>query len=194
MPFYEPPDFHFNGRLMPGWGACWSLAGISKFVKGRDDWDQDFGHRDVWIVECRIDHVGTVESADPGVFVYVVQEVLLLLLRHSAEVLENLKESLPDPSLVHRNLVEAAFEMRRLTLEDGCAFWSSGGEEDRLRCVEWMEQSRLPEMDPSHRKPPHVLSEESYLTGLKQVQAKELHRLAQEGRFDREMRKKLSAI
>jgi hypothetical protein len=194
MSFHEPPDFHFNGKQMPRWGACWSLAGISDFQKDRDDWDQDFGHRDLWIVECRIDHVGTVESADPGVFVYVVQEVLLLLLKHSAEVLEHLTERVADPLLVHRNMVEAAFEIRRLTLEDGCAFWSSGGEEDRLRCVEWMEQSRLPEGDPRHRKPPHALSEESFLAGLRQVQAKELHRLAQEGRFDREFRKKLLAI
>lgn len=179
---------------MPRWGACWGLAGISGFLKDRDDWDQDFGHRDVWIVDCRIDHVGTVESADPGLFVYVVQEVLLLLLKHSTQVLENLTGGVPDPSLVHRNLVEAAIEMRRLTLEDGCAFWSSGGEEDRLRCVEWMEKSRLPEGDPRHLKSPHVLSEESALAGRRQVQAKELHRLAQEGRFDREMRQKLYGI
>jgi hypothetical protein len=191
---FEPPDFHFNGRLMPRWGACWSLAGISELLKDRDDWDQDFGHRDLWIIDCRIDHLGTVESADPGLFVYVVQEVLLLLLKHSAEVLERLTQSVPDPSLVHRSLVEAAFEMRRLTLEDGCAFWSSGGEDDRLRCVEWMEQSRLPEIVSRHRKPPHVLSEESYLAGLKEVQAKELHRLAQEGRFNREMRRKLLGV
>lgn len=179
---------------MPRWGACWSLAGISGLLKERDDWDQDFGHRDLWIVECRIDHSGTVESADPGLFVYVVQEVLLLLLMHSDRILGNLTERVADPFLVHRNLVEAAFEMRRLTLEDGCSFWSSGGEEDRLRCVDWMEQSRLPETHPSHRKPPHILSKESFLEGLKGVQAKELHRLAQEGRFDREMRKKLLAI
>jgi len=194
MPFYEPPDFHFNGRLMPRWGACWSLAGISDFLNDRDDWDQDFGHRDLWIIECRIDHVGAVESADPGLFVYVVQEVLLLLLSHSARMLENLTERVPDPSLVHRNLVEAAFEMRRLTLEEGCAFWISGGEKDRLRCVEWMEQCRFPETDHRHRKPPHLLSEETFLAGLKQIQAKELHRLAQEGRFDRQMRKKLLGI
>ena len=179
---------------MPKWGACWSLAGISEFLKDRDDWDQDFGNRDLWIINCRIDHVGTVESADPGLFVYVLQEVLLLLLKHSAEVLERLTQNVPDSSLVHRSLVEAAFEMRRLTMEDGCAFWSSGGDEDRVSCVEWMEQSRLPEMDPRHRKPPHVLSEESYLAGLKEVQAKELHRLAQEGRFDREMRRKLLGV
>jgi hypothetical protein len=108
--------------------------------------------------------------------------------------LENLTERVADPALVYRNLLEAAFEMRRLTSEDGCAFWSSGGEENRLRCVDWMEQSRLPETDSRHRKPPHVLSEGSFLTGLKQVQAKELHRFAQEGRFDREMRKKLLGI
>lgn len=191
---YEPPDFYFNGRPMPRWGACWSLAGISEFLNDRDDWDEDFGHRDLSIIECRIDHVGTVESADPELFVYVVQEVLLLLFRHSAKILETLTGRVPDPSLVYRNLVEAAFEIRRLTLEDGCAFWSSGGEEDRLRCVEWMELSRLPVGDPRHRKPPHVLSEESFLTGRKQVQAKELHRLAQEGRFDRETRKKLLGI
>lgn len=176
---------------MPKWGACWSLAGISGYLTDRDHWDEDFGHRDVWIVECRIDHVGTVESADPGVFVYVVQEVLLLMLRHSAEVLERLKEVVPDPSLVFANLVEAAFEMRRLTLEDGCAFWSSGGEEDRLRCVEWMGQFRLPETDPRHRKPPHVFSEQSFLAAIRHGQVREFHRMAREGRFDRQLRKKL---
>ncbi len=194
MPAPDPPDFHFNGQRLPHWGACWSLAGINDLLKDCESWDEDFGHRDVWIISCRIDHEGTVESADPEIFIYVIQEVLLLLLRHSVQVLEKLKGKAADPLFVHRNLVEAAFEMRRLTGEQSCAFWTSGEEADRLKSVEWMEQSRLPEDDPRHRKPPHIQAADAFLNGIKAFQAKELHRLAQEGRLDREIRKLLLGI
>ncbi|MCW1887227.1 hypothetical protein OKA04_20990 [Luteolibacter flavescens] len=191
---YEPADFYFNGELMPAWGASWSLAGLAELLDSSDSWDADYSHRDVWIIYCRIDHEGTVESCDPRVFLYVIQEVVLLLLRHSEQMLVSLKGDAEDPVKVHRQMVDAAFAMRRSVIEKGCAFWCSGTTEDLQQCVDWMERSRLPADDPRYQEPPHVESEKSSLDSLLKSQATNLHRLAQAGRFDRELRKELLRI
>ena len=75
-----PWNFYFNGELMPKWGACWGLVPISDFIDFQKDWDQEVGHKDIYIIYCHLGKVGTVDSADPDVFVYAVQEVLGILL------------------------------------------------------------------------------------------------------------------
>ena len=190
----EAPNFYFNGEQMPAWGASWSLARLPEFLRGSDSWDEDFGHRDVWITYCKIDQVETVESSDPCVFSYVIQEVAILLLQHSEQILSSMKDDVENPAEVHRQMVDASFAMRRSVAEKGCAFWCSGGEDDRRRCVDWMERSQLPANDPRYLAPPHVTSEKSSLDLLLKLQAKTLHRLAQEGRFDRDLRKELLRV
>src|SRR5438477_9497922 len=75
-----PWNFYFNGEGMPKWGACWGMARVASFLQPERDADQDVGHRDIYITCCQIDHVGVVESADPDVFIYAVQEVLHIFL------------------------------------------------------------------------------------------------------------------
>jgi hypothetical protein len=190
----EPLPFYFNGEAMPAWGACRALAGITDHLRTEDTWDEDYGHRDVWIIACRIDNEGCVESADPLLMTYVVQEVLLILLRNSEAILLRLRERVEEPQRVHDDLVKAALEMRRLIARDGCAFWTSGGEEDRVRCLEWMAGSRLSPDDPCYRKPPHQIQQEGGLESLLKVQKQSLHALAQAGRFGKELRRELYQI
>jgi hypothetical protein len=38
-----PWNFYFNGVLMPKWGACWSLASVSRFLTPEKSWDNDVG-------------------------------------------------------------------------------------------------------------------------------------------------------
>ena len=74
---------------MPKWGACWGLAEVSRFLEPDKHWDNDVGHRDIYLIECRIDHVGVPESADPDLLIYAVQEVLCVLLGQRDAVMES---------------------------------------------------------------------------------------------------------
>jgi hypothetical protein len=49
-------------------------------------------HRDIYLIKCRLDHVGLPESADPDVFVYAVQEVLCVFLEHKTAVMDALRK------------------------------------------------------------------------------------------------------
>ena len=123
-----PWNFYFNGVLMPKWGACWGLTQLSRFLKPSESWDNDVGHRDICLIEYRIDHVGAVESAEPDLFIYTVQEVLFLLLDQKDAVLESLRTTpqCSNPDWVYHGLVSAALQMRRLASEQQIAFWVSG--------------------------------------------------------------------
>lgn len=192
MPCEKPAPFYFNGEAMPPWGASWALAGITGHLQAEDTWDEDCGHRDVWIIACRIDHEACVESADPLLMTYVVQEVLLILLQQPELILSRLAEHTREAQHAYDGLVKAALEMRRLIERDGCAFWTSGGEEDRERCAEWMACSQLPPDDPCYRKPPHQVQQESFLRTLLTQQKKDLHTLGQAGRFPKDLRRELN--
>jgi hypothetical protein len=87
-----PWSFYFNGEVMPKWGACWGMAQVANFLQLERDADKDLGHRDVYIIYCQIDHVGIVESADPDVFIYAVQEVLHILLSQRDTVFASLSD------------------------------------------------------------------------------------------------------
>jgi hypothetical protein len=186
-----PWKFYFNGELMPKWGACWGMARVAGFLHADKDWDQDIGHRDVYIIGCQIDHVGVVESADPGVFVYAVQEVLCLLLSEREAVLATLREQ---PAEVYPALVEAALRMRELALERGCAFWTSGYEDDQRRLVEAMRRCHVPPGSPDFAPAPHIQRLRGELSERCAEQIRRVHRLAGHGVVDKEMRGRLCEL
>ncbi|MBI4557763.1 MAG: hypothetical protein HY706_09275 [Candidatus Hydrogenedentes bacterium] len=181
---------------MPKWGACWGLADVSRFWEPDKHWDNDVGHRDVYLIACRIDHVGVSESADPDLLIYAVQEVLCILLAHRDAVMESLRASSvsSDADEVYQGLVSAALQMRALTSEQRMAFWTSGYEADRLRLVKKMELARLPASDPRHSPPPHLRRFAGELAWLIKDQEAKLHRLAQSGQFHKDLRRELHAI
>lgn len=85
-----PWNFYFNGVLMPKWGASWILP--PALACGEDEYLEDIGVRDLQILGCRIDHVGVVESADPQIFMFCIQKLLLLYLEHQDAVLAYLRD------------------------------------------------------------------------------------------------------
>lgn len=183
--------FYFNGEPVSLWARAWNEAGIPDLLGESDAWDEELGYRDVWMVTCKIDHTGTVESADPDEFLYVVQEVALLLLNHRERALGSLKTVAGDPEAAFRELVDGLFQMRELLQEKRIAFWCSGDEELQAACLERMERSSLSASDPRHLPPPHIEHQRRLLKGLLEVQAKSLHALAHSRRFDRALRKEL---
>ena len=181
---------------MPKWGACWRLAQIGRFLDPAKTWDNDIGHRDVYIISYRIDHAGAMESADPGLFIYAAQEVLCILLGETEAVMGSIRAggaSAPADEIYH-GLVSAALQMRRLAEDQHMAFWTSGCEADRLRLLDCMERARLPESDPRHKPAPHLVQFAAALRSLVKEQESRLHKLAQSGTFPKPLRRELHAI
>lgn len=192
-----PLTFYFNGVPMPKWGWCWGAIGLNGFIDPQKGWDQDIGPRDIYILECRIDHVGSIESAAPDVFRYAAQAVLCILLEHREAVFEKLRR-LPDfpadPAEVYHDLVEACFQMRELAIREGRAFWTRGCESDRLLLVEAIRRASLPLENPDYAPPPHIRSLNRQLEWFYRNQARTLHRVASTGGLSKELRKRLLDI
>ncbi|MDB6024236.1 MAG: hypothetical protein JWM68_459 [Verrucomicrobiales bacterium] len=167
------------------------MAQVASFLHPERKADQDVGHREAYIIYCQIDHVGVVESADPDVFIYAVQEVLHILLSERDSVLASLSGQPPD---VYSSLLAAAFRMRELTVQQRCAFWSSGYEDDRVRLVEVMRRCQLPSDSSEFRPLPHIQRLRRELQSAREEQVRRLHHLAQSGQLDKDMRKKLHEI
>jgi hypothetical protein len=190
----SPWTFYFNGVAMPKWGWCWGAIRLSSFNDPQKAWDWDIGPRDIYILDCRIDHVGTIESADPDVFRYAVQEILCILLDKRKAVFEKLGciTNFPaSPDEIYHDLVEACFQMRELAIRDGRAFWTRGYETDRLRLVEAIRCASLSLDSPDYVPPPHIRSLRSQLASLYRNQAQILHRVASSGGLTKELRKRL---
>lgn len=186
-----PYTFYFNGEEMPKWGACWGLARLARFIDPSGDCCEDVSHRDVYIVYCTIDHVGVVESADPDIFVYAIQEVICILLSKREEILDCLKGR---PEEVYTGLVDAAFRMRELAVRDHCAFWTSGYETDREQLLERIRRCRLPPGATEFTLPPHVQKVRSMVKSMQKHQIRNLHQLAQSGKFSKDLRRRLNEM
>lgn len=191
-----PWNFYFNGVLMPKGSACWGLALVTEFLKPEEHWDEDVGDRDIYIIYCRIDHVGVPESAEPDRFIYALQGVLCILLGHREKVLESIRTSsqVGNADEVYQGLVSGALQMRRLASEQRLAFWTSGYEEDRLRLLQSIERAQLPSSHPDYEAAPHQRQIADELARRIENQRATLHSLAQSGRFEKELRKELHAI
>lgn len=192
-----PWTFYFNGIALPKWGACWGMADVCSFNDPRNNWELDVGPRDIFILDCRLDNIGVVESADPDIFRYAVQEVLCILLDKREAVFEKLRREWDfpaDPDEIYADLVEAAFQMRELVIRDGRAFWITGYEPDRLQLVEAIQRASLPPGNPDYAPPPHVRSLRSQLESFWRQQAKILHRVASTGGKTKEFRKRLLQV
>lgn len=186
-----PWNFYFNGVLMPKWGAQWWLP---KDALSSSQWDWDVGHRDVWLISTRLDHVGVVESADARVFLYAVQEALGILLERKSEVIASIEAGGYPGLEVYEGAVSAALQMRRLVEEQQRAFWTSGYEADRLRLVEVMERAALSPEDPRFQPAPHVRAYDRDMQRALEQQRKRLHGLAQSGQWSKEWRRELHDV
>lgn len=186
-----PWNFYFNGEAMPKWGALWPSVPTKS-----SDWDDEVGPRDLYIISCKIGTVGAVESANPQVFVYAVQEILCLLLTEKKRVLHYYEGQKTagepvTPEEIYQGVLETAFRMRHLARRDGHAFWTSGYEADRLRLIDAVRYAYLPAGHPEHQPPPHVRARLNLLKHRWDSQIKTLHRVAEAKGFPNDLRKKL---
>ena len=167
------------------------MAGISNHLEPELDFNEEVTHREIFIIACQMDSVGGIESAPPGVFLYAVQEVLRILLTERSVIAGKLGD---EAGNIYPGLLDAAFQMRDLTVEQNLAFWTSGYESDQAELLEAMRRSRLPATDPGFQLPPHLQQLRGELRWKYRDQVKVLHRMAQSGNFDKNLRRQLLAI
>lgn len=185
-----PWTFYFNGLEMPKWGACWP-----QFPENNHQhWDWEVGPRDFYIIRNKIDRVGSVESANPHVFIYAIQEFLCLVLTERKWALDHCRKLAAEPVTaqeIYNSLINTAVEMRDRARKEGHAFWVSGYEADRARLVEAMRRANLPPNDPAYVPPPHMQARQNHLKLLWQTQIKTLRQAASGNHISAALRKKL---
>lgn len=191
-----PWNFYFNGVHMPKWGGCWGLAQITQFLKPEEEWDNDISDRAVYLIGCRMHHVGATESEEPGLFTYAIQEVLCILFGHRDTLLQSIRTSSVSCSAeeVYDGLVSAAVKMRKLVCDKQLAFWITGYEEDRLRLLQRMERSQLSPSTPDYEPAPHIEQKAYELACGLESQRTKLYELAQSGKMPPDLMRELDTF
>jgi hypothetical protein len=118
-------------------------------------------------------------------------------LHHNDRVLASIFQdpnAANSPREVFTGLVEGAFRMRQLVLDQHCAFWTSGYEADNGRLKEAIRRAALPPASQDYAPPPHLACVRSMARFYGEQQVSRLHRLAQSGRFDKALRKRLNEL
>ena len=173
-----------------------SLMGLSGFLNGYTDdiqsgWDEFIGVKHIWHLQCRMDHVGWIDSEDPLIFRVCALEVLRVMLVNRERVLESIgacNEGRNDPDEIFIQIFTGIAKMIELCHEHGCAFWTSGYEVDRQRVLDWMRWTRLSPDDPDYCVAPHVSQRRSEGVGRAQNQLSALRSLAQSGVLEHRLR------
>ena len=188
-----PYTFYFNGEALPKWGACWMMARVMGFIDTSSYWSDELSRERIWEIYRKIDHVGGPESADPQIFLFTIQEILLVLLTKRSRVLRKLnmfkKNSPPDE--VYQNLLTAAFRMREIVVEQNRAFWVSGYPADQSLLLETMRRCALPVEHSEYRLAPHLSDYRVCMNSDLGLQGLQFHRLAQAKRIDEKFRSKI---
>ncbi|RYD85087.1 MAG: hypothetical protein EOP84_03585 [Verrucomicrobiaceae bacterium] len=158
----SPWHFYFNGVELPKWSSSWCAAPLLERVRlSMEDWDERIGWSDFWILYCRIDHVGIIESEDPLCFCVCAAVLLKVLLAEETSILSELipfaQEQKTTAEEVYSNLRDALLQMLELTTHDRIAFWTTGYEPDRLRLVEAVRRHNLPASHSEYLEAPHVV-------------------------------------
>ena len=192
-----PYPFFFNGEELPPWSAQWHLCEIRDYLNDFVDdpesgWDEFIGFQHIWHLQCRIDHIGSIDSEDATIFHVCAQEVLRVMLLNRPKVIESIRlrdtgDSTADE--VFLQIVKGLARMLELCVQDGCAFWTSGYNEDRERVLDWMRRSKLPREHPEFVESPHERQRASEQVLRAGFQLSELRSLAQNKTLDRQLRK-----
>ena len=191
-----PYPFYFNGEELSGWSAQWHLCSIGDFLNDFVDdpetgWDEFIGFQHIWHLQCRIDHTGSIDSEDATIFHVCAQEVLRVILLNRLKVVESINScdiGDSDADEVFLQIVEGLAKMIELCVRDGCAFWTSGSDEDREQVLDRMRRSRLPREHPEFVESPHERQRTSEQLLRAGFQLSELRSLAQNGSLDSHLR------
>ncbi|GEP45122.1 hypothetical protein [Brevifollis gellanilyticus] len=197
-----PYPFFFNGEELPRWSAQWHLCSLGDLLNNFVDdpitgWDEFVGYQHIWHLQCRIDHVGSIDSEDPGVFHVCAQEVLRVMLLHRDHVIRSIEAKGINniaTDEIYVQIVAGTARMIELCARDGSAFWTSGSEEDRTRVLNWMQWSALPPGDPDYRESPHLAQRRAEQILRTRSQLSDLRTLAQTESLEKPLRQIISQL
>lgn len=206
MPDYPDSDvpypFVFNGEELPRWSAQWHLCSLGDLLNNfvddpRTGWDEFVGYQHIWHLQCRIDHVGSIDSEDPSIFHVCAQKVLRVMLLNRDHVIRSIEaKGINNMSgdEIYLQIIAGAARMLELCARDGCAFWTSGYEEDRTRVLNWMQRCALPPGDADYCERPHVSQRRSEQIGRAESQMSDLRSLAQTGALEKRLRQIINQL
>ena len=176
------PNFYFNGQELSKWTGHWHLCTLQESLEDyQDEWDEFIDLKHIWHLQCRLDHVGVIESEDPLIHRICVQQFLLILLRHRDEVATGIREALDsdvNANEVIDGIIEGATQMIQLSHRDQFAIWTNGNEEDNTKLISFISQFKD---DPSSVTLPHVQQRIDEMRLRSCMQITELRTLAQSG-------------
>jgi len=160
-----PWTFYFNGEAMPRWTNCFFLVPLrARTEELMDKWDAFVGYSThLFRIECRIDHVGDIESESPHIFRVCCLAMAFVLLRDEVEILESMsaeRDQYPaTPAGIVAGVRDGLFAMHKRCLADDLAFWTSGYERNQHALRECIRRHQLPLTDPDRFEAPHVVRE-----------------------------------
>lgn len=191
----SPWRFYFNGVELPKWSATWCSASLLERARAlMENWDERIGWSDLWILYCRIDHVGIVESEDPLRFCVCASVLLEVLLSEESSLISELvafaQERNTTAEEVFSGLRDGLFQMLELATCDQIAFWTTGYEHDRVKLAETVRRHRLPVSHPDYLEAPHVKADRREAVLRLAFLRKDLRDLA----FKRDFPKKISSF
>jgi hypothetical protein len=188
-----PYSFYFNGQELPKWSSQWHLCSLSRFLNNFEDaWDEWIGHKHIWFLQNRLDHLGTIESEDPLILRVCAQEVLLALIKNQNEVVDQIQEALPGDQLaseVYIGITDGIARMIELSHQDCLALWTNGYRADNEQLTSFISSipSRGNRSDSAAL--PHTLQRRSELEQRSRFQLSDLRTAGQSGKLDKRLRK-----
>jgi len=187
-----PYKFYLNGNELPKWTAQWHLCALGDFLNDFEDgWEEFIGYRHIWHLQCRLDHVGVIESEDPLILRVCAQEVLLKLVSHSGDVLARIETSAPagsSPDEIFDGITEGLARMIFLADQDGFAIWTSGYEADQERLKDYISEVRIATPCPDGAELPHLAQRRSELNLRSRFQINALRILAEKRALGKRLR------
>ncbi len=167
---------------MPQWSNCWG------FIKLPESPADSFLDR-VW---SRIDHVGVIESEEAGIFIIAAQQVLCVMLENPDGCLQYDDTEVGVPRLrsqVYDGIIGGLRQMIEVAESEDVVFWTSGYAADAARLRDALAKYRTGELTPPHPTKWRQEIEQQIWT-----QRRDLRRLAQSGRAEKEIRRFIHAL
>ena len=187
-----PYSFFLNGHELPKWSSQWHLCELGDFLNDfEDDWDEFIGYKHIWHLQCRLNHVGVIESEDPLILRICAQEVLLKVVTHSVDVLARIETSAPagsSPVEIFEGITEGIGRMILIADHDGFAIWTSGYEADQERLKNYISEVRIAAPSQDAIGLPHISERREELFLRSRFQINDLRILAEKGALGKRLR------
>jgi hypothetical protein len=170
-----PYTFYFNGTVMPKWTSCWSYIPITF----KQDW---IGYL-CWLVKCRIDHVGVIESEDSEIMQICVNQCLYALLEHKDKILADLTKFYPDEDSqeIMDSMISGLLLMGEIITTTPKVAWTNGYDSDLQKLNGMIDQE--PQLYP------HEIERRSEMKFEVDSSLKQLRRYASNNKVPKNVRK-----